>query len=68
MQVVAQLKASCERLPEEQLAKLGVVLLNCQAETEGRRTYLCTEQMVKDIYIYHCILKSTFVLDLCGAL
>ncbi|XP_056270514.1 protein brambleberry isoform X2 [Pseudoliparis swirei] len=40
-----RLKASCERLPEEQLAKLGVVLLNCQAETEGRRTYLCTEQM-----------------------
>ncbi|XP_034386514.1 protein brambleberry [Cyclopterus lumpus] len=43
--VVAQLKASCERLPEEQLAKLGVVLFNCQAETEGRRTYPCTEQM-----------------------
>ncbi|XP_068446143.1 protein brambleberry [Clinocottus analis] len=43
--VVAQLKASCERLPEEQLAKLGVVLFNCQAETEGRRTYPCTEHM-----------------------
>ncbi|XP_077964100.1 protein brambleberry isoform X2 [Gasterosteus aculeatus] len=43
--VVAQLKASCESLPEEQLAKLGVVLFNCQAETEGRRAYPCTEQM-----------------------
>ncbi|KAL6108389.1 uncharacterized protein ACO6RY_18922 [Pungitius sinensis] len=43
--VVAQLKASCESLPEEQLAKLGVVLFNCQAETEGRHTYPCTEQM-----------------------
>ncbi|XP_068581082.1 protein brambleberry [Cebidichthys violaceus] len=43
--VVAQLKANCESLPEEQLAKLGVVLFNCQAETEGRRTYPCTEQM-----------------------
>ncbi|XP_031725595.1 protein brambleberry [Anarrhichthys ocellatus] len=43
--VVAQLKASCESLPEEQLAKLGVVLFNCQAETEGRQTYPCTEQM-----------------------
>ncbi|KAM8875162.1 protein brambleberry isoform 1-T3 [Spinachia spinachia] len=43
--VVAQLKESCESLPEEQLAKLGVVLFNCQAETEGRRTYPCTGQM-----------------------
>ncbi|XP_078114486.1 protein brambleberry isoform X2 [Sander vitreus] len=43
--VVAQLKASCESLPEEQLAKLGVVLFNCQAEVEGRQTYPCTEEM-----------------------
>ncbi|XP_029286133.1 protein brambleberry isoform X2 [Cottoperca gobio] len=43
--VVARLKASCESLPEEQLAKLGVVLFNCQAEAEGRQTYLCTEEM-----------------------
>ncbi|XP_059196682.1 protein brambleberry [Centropristis striata] len=43
--VVARLRASCEKLPEEQLAKLGVLLFNCQAETEGRRTYPCTEEM-----------------------
>nr|XP_033466921.1 protein brambleberry isoform X2 [Epinephelus lanceolatus] len=43
--VVARLKASCESLPEEQLAKLGVVLFNCQAEIEGRRTFPCTEEM-----------------------
>ncbi|XP_041790613.1 protein brambleberry [Chelmon rostratus] len=43
--VVARLKASCESLSEEQLAKLGVVLFNCQAESEGRQTYPCTEEM-----------------------
>ncbi|XP_044055337.1 protein brambleberry isoform X2 [Siniperca chuatsi] len=43
--VVARLKASCDSLSEEQLAKLGVVLFNCQAESEGRRTYPCTEEM-----------------------
>ncbi|KAM6962542.1 protein brambleberry [Aplochiton taeniatus] len=43
--VVAQLKSTCGSLSEEQLAKLGVVLFNCQAEVEGRRTYPCTETM-----------------------
>ncbi|KAM7409302.1 hypothetical protein PAMA_000991 [Pampus argenteus] len=43
--VVSRLKASCESLSEEQLAKLGVVLFNCQAEIEGRRTFSCTEEM-----------------------
>ncbi|XDV52498.1 hypothetical protein PO909_021225 [Leuciscus waleckii] len=43
--VVAQLKATCSGLSEEQLAKLGVALFNCQSEVEGRRTYPCTEQM-----------------------
>uniref|UniRef100_A0A8C6TFA9 Brambleberry n=1 Tax=Neogobius melanostomus TaxID=47308 RepID=A0A8C6TFA9_9GOBI len=43
--VVALLKSSCESLSEQQLAKLGVVLFNCQAEIEGRRTYPCTEKM-----------------------
>ncbi|TSK13382.1 Protein brambleberry [Bagarius yarrelli] len=41
--VVAQLKATCNSLSEEQLAKLGVALFNCQSEVEGRRTFLCTE-------------------------
>ncbi|XP_045543713.1 protein brambleberry isoform X5 [Salmo salar] len=43
--VIAQLKSTCASLSEEQLAKLGVVLFNCQAEVEGRRTYPCTEDM-----------------------
>ncbi|KAI4905641.1 hypothetical protein NFI96_011325, partial [Prochilodus magdalenae] len=43
--VVAQLKSTCNGLSEEQLAKLGVALFNCQSEVEGRRTYLCTENM-----------------------
>lgn len=45
--MVAQLKASCDRLTEEQLGKLGVVLFNCQADSEGRPTYRCTDKMVK---------------------
>ncbi|XP_035270987.1 protein brambleberry isoform X2 [Anguilla anguilla] len=43
--VVAQLKSTCSGLSEEQLAKLGVVLFNCQSEVEGRRTFPCTEEM-----------------------
>ncbi|XP_048867759.1 protein brambleberry isoform X1 [Brienomyrus brachyistius] len=43
--VIAQLKSTCSSLSEEQLAKLGVVLFNCQSEVEGRRTYPCTEEM-----------------------
>ncbi|XP_072007129.1 protein brambleberry-like isoform X4 [Engystomops pustulosus] len=44
-QVVAQLRASCTDMSEEEIAKLGVSLFNCQAEVEGRRTYPCTEDM-----------------------
>ncbi|XP_026996723.2 protein brambleberry isoform X2 [Tachysurus fulvidraco] len=43
--VVSQLKATCNNLSEEQLAKLGVALFNCQSEVEGRPTFLCTEEM-----------------------
>ncbi|CAL8309278.1 unnamed protein product [Lota lota] len=43
--IVAQLKSTCESLSEEQLAKLGVMLFNCQAQVEGRPTYPCTEEM-----------------------
>nr|XP_028594376.1 protein brambleberry-like [Podarcis muralis] len=43
--VVAQLRSSCTDLTEEELAKLGVSLFNCQASVEGRRTYLCTADM-----------------------
>ncbi|XP_032428844.1 protein brambleberry isoform X1 [Xiphophorus hellerii] len=43
--VVARLRASCESLSEENLAKLGVELFNCQAEIEGRRSFPCTQEM-----------------------
>ncbi|MBN3309966.1 BMBL protein, partial [Amia calva] len=43
--VIAQLKSTCSSLSEEELAKLGVLLFNCQAEAEGRGTYPCTEEM-----------------------
>ncbi|KAJ6661453.1 hypothetical protein lerEdw1_014362, partial [Lerista edwardsae] len=43
--VVAQLQSSCSALTEEELAKLGVSLFNCQAHAEGRRTYLCTADL-----------------------
>ncbi|XP_029004034.1 protein brambleberry isoform X1 [Betta splendens] len=43
--VVAELRTNCDSLSEEQLAKLGVLLFNCQAEVEGRRTFACTEDM-----------------------
>uniref|UniRef100_A0AAY5EXS1 Protein brambleberry n=1 Tax=Electrophorus electricus TaxID=8005 RepID=A0AAY5EXS1_ELEEL len=45
LKVITQLKATCNGLTEEQLAKLGVALFNCQSEVEGRGTYLCTEEM-----------------------
>ncbi|XP_038654527.1 protein brambleberry isoform X2 [Scyliorhinus canicula] len=43
--VIAQLKSSCIDLSEEELAKLGVSLFNCQAAAEGRLTYPCTADM-----------------------
>uniref|UniRef100_A0ABM5GDJ1 Protein brambleberry-like isoform X1 n=1 Tax=Pogona vitticeps TaxID=103695 RepID=A0ABM5GDJ1_9SAUR len=43
--VIAQLRSSCTALTEEELAKLGVSLFNCQASVEGRRTYLCSADM-----------------------
>ncbi|XP_040208141.1 protein brambleberry-like [Rana temporaria] len=44
-QVVGQLRASCTEMSEEEIAKLGVALFNCQAEVEDRKTYPCTEDM-----------------------
>ncbi|KAE8599869.1 hypothetical protein XENTR_v10017374 [Xenopus tropicalis] len=43
--VVSQLQASCTDMSEEEIAKLGVSLFNCQAEVEGRPTFPCTEDM-----------------------
>uniref|UniRef100_UPI00398E520C protein brambleberry n=1 Tax=Pristiophorus japonicus TaxID=55135 RepID=UPI00398E520C len=44
-QVIAQLTSSCSDLSEEELAKLGVSLFNCQAAAERRLTYPCTADM-----------------------
>ncbi|XP_066434995.1 protein brambleberry-like [Eleutherodactylus coqui] len=43
--VVSQLRVSCTEMSEEEIAKLGVSLFNCQAEVEERRTYPCTDDM-----------------------
>ncbi|XP_070562103.1 protein brambleberry-like isoform X3 [Ptychodera flava] len=43
--VVSQLKSSCNDINEEEVSKLGVALLNCQSQAEGRQTYTCTEDM-----------------------
>ncbi|XP_053571943.1 protein brambleberry-like [Bombina bombina] len=43
--VVNQLRASCTEMSEEEIAKLGVSLFNCQAEVEKRKTFPCTEDM-----------------------
>ncbi|XP_030842745.1 protein brambleberry isoform X2 [Strongylocentrotus purpuratus] len=43
--VVYELKGSCNEMSEEELAKLGVRLLNCQSAAEGRPTYRCTHEM-----------------------
>ncbi|XP_067416192.1 protein brambleberry-like isoform X2 [Emydura macquarii macquarii] len=43
--VIAQIHSSCTDLTEEELAKLGVSLFNCQASVEGRRTYTCAADM-----------------------
>ncbi|XP_029448065.1 protein brambleberry-like isoform X2 [Rhinatrema bivittatum] len=43
--VVNQLRSSCTELSEEELAKLGVALFNCQAEVEDRKTYPCSSDM-----------------------
>ncbi|CAH1394692.1 unnamed protein product [Nezara viridula] len=43
--IVMKIKASCGTLSDEEIAKLSVNLLNCQADVEGRKTFPCTEEM-----------------------
>ncbi|XP_049944775.1 protein brambleberry-like isoform X2 [Schistocerca serialis cubense] len=43
--VVLKIQKSCSNLSEEDLAKLSVNLLNCQASVEGRQQFPCTDQM-----------------------
>lgn len=44
--VIMKIKTSCSDIIEEELAKLSVNLLNCQAAVEGRKTFPCNEEMV----------------------
>ncbi|XP_014287748.1 protein brambleberry isoform X2 [Halyomorpha halys] len=43
--IVMKIKASCGTLSDEEIAKLSVNLLNCQADVEGRKTFPCTTEM-----------------------
>lgn len=43
--LIMKIKASCGTLSDEDLSKLAVNLLNCQADIEGRKTFPCTEDM-----------------------
>ncbi|XP_060517892.1 protein brambleberry-like [Cylas formicarius] len=43
--VILKLKSDCNKLNDEQLAKVAVHLLNCQSYIEGRKIYPCTEEM-----------------------
>ncbi|XP_076300013.1 protein brambleberry [Lasioglossum baleicum] len=43
--VIMKIRTSCFEMTEEQLAKLSVNLLNCQAAVEGRKMFPCTEEM-----------------------
>ncbi|XP_035697705.1 protein brambleberry-like [Branchiostoma floridae] len=43
--IIAELKSSCGEMTEEEIAKLGVALLNCQSQVEGRPTFTCTQDM-----------------------
>ncbi|CAG0916188.1 unnamed protein product [Notodromas monacha] len=44
-QIIYDLKTTCTRMSEEEIAKMGVQLLNCQSRVEGRKEYPCYEEM-----------------------
>ncbi|KAB0804700.1 hypothetical protein PPYR_01670 [Photinus pyralis] len=43
--VVLKLQTSCDKMNDEQLAKMAVMLLNCQSSVEGRKIFPCTDEM-----------------------
>lgn len=50
--VVLKLKNDCHKINDEQLAKMGVHLLNCQSYVEGRKIFPCSDEMtIKDCTI-----------------
>lgn len=40
-------------MTEEELAKMSVRLLNCQAQAEGRQTFACSADMVSVIDVQY---------------
>ncbi|RZC38000.1 brambleberry-like, partial [Asbolus verrucosus] len=47
--VVLKLKTDCNKMNDEELAKMAVHLLNCQSYIEGRQIFPCTDDMsIKD--------------------
>lgn len=60
--VIMKIRTSCSDMTEEELAKLGVNLLNCQSAVEGRKIFPCTEEMVRIILgKTSCLCKRLFV-------
>ena len=43
--MVLKLKSDCDKMNDEQLAKMAVHLLNCQSYVEGRQIFPCTDDM-----------------------
>jgi hypothetical protein len=44
--VIQTLKKNCNQLSLEEIGKLGVMMMNCQLEMEGRATFPCKPEMV----------------------
>jgi hypothetical protein len=47
--VIQTLKQNCNQLGLEEIGKLSVMLLNCQLEIEGRTTFACKPEMVRNM-------------------
>lgn len=47
--VILHIKTSCSSMTEEELAKMSVNLLNCQSEVDGRKVFICTDDMVSRV-------------------
>ncbi|CAG9766635.1 unnamed protein product [Ceutorhynchus assimilis] len=43
--VVLKLKTDCNKMNDEQLAKMAVHLLNCQSYVEGRKIFPCSDEL-----------------------
>lgn len=62
--VIHALKTNCNQLNMEETGKLAVMMLNCQLETEGRPTFVCKPEMVRNENIFETSGKLFyFILD-----